>query len=1019
MSKAMQPRQGHRNRLLRPTFTTLAFWQLRRTWFLLLFISLGMIAAIVIASAIPLLSNVMMTAGLRNTLRATPDSADIQLITQTNGISTPIVQKIHDQFDPLFHHYLGNVIKPDLSAIISEDFSFYPAQNHTTLTMYGTSMQQAAPHLGAIQGQLAHITSVPSSVIEMMMTPDTAHLMGVDIGSTFKLAFQYVVSYPDNTVQQRTEVITARVAGLFNLTSSNAAYWHGEDFKPIKLALESSSTLSQYTFLVSDNALLAVIDHLVSVHHTDAIHTLNSNGYSFIWHYHLDSSQLDISGLDTLIGQLAGVQAMIDSQYGYLETGGSSEFTIEYPYLIHVELAGQALSFTGNPSILDEFRSRIEVARIPTGVFTLLILSFILFFISLLTTLLVDRQQDTIALLRSRGASRTQIFGAFFLQSIGLGTVALVIGLPLATVIVLLISQSVLSPTELDALNSITSHPFQTTSGTIWYALAITLIALFTMGISLFTAARMNILSLRREATRSNTRPLWQRLQLDVIAGIIALVAYSFSLYVTSIGPVLQGNAQVLIASPLSIIAPLFLIVGCLFVFLRIFPFFLRLGARIAMGGRGAVIMLAFTQMARSPRQSLRMIMLFALATSFAIFTLVFLATQAEHIQEIVTYQTGADFSAQLRVPGTTASQVTNQYQSIPGVLSANVGFVGQGYGGTANLPLKLHAVDASSFGQTVIWPSEADYQAMRPLLSQLVSLRKTSTTSDVVPAIVDQTIFNTSLLHVGSFFTISVSSVNPASLHCVIIGVVDHIPTIDTLIDPVVTGGVLIDYQTYLNAYQQDLKKSKNQSGQSIPPLLNQVWLHTKTDTGSLASVRTALDSPKYSISHLVDRRLLLTTLQSDPLYLVLDGVLILGTATAFLVALVGGVLASWLSARTRQMSYITLQALGATTRQTSNILMWEQAIVYFTGLLLGAIFGTLLIFSVIPSLTFTDLNSNLSNEQFFALQSVLSTQITVLPWIPFVLLTLVGIYMLTLLIMVRVISGPVISKKLRLAED
>src|SRR5205823_11506589 len=142
----------------------------------------------------------------------------------------------------------------------------------------------------------------------------------------------------------------------------------------------------------------------------------------------------------------------------------------------HVELAGQTLRFSGNPSILDAFRSRIAVSRIPTGVFTLLILSFILFFISLLTTLLVDRQQDTIALLRSRGASRTQIFGAFFLQSIGLGAIALVIGLPLATVMVLLISQYVLSPTELDALNSIKSHPFQTTSGTIWYALAITLI---------------------------------------------------------------------------------------------------------------------------------------------------------------------------------------------------------------------------------------------------------------------------------------------------------------------------------------------------------------------------------------------------------------------------------------------------------------------------------------------------------------------------------------------------------------
>src|SRR5437667_10397488 len=166
----MQPRQRHRNRLLRPAFTTLAFWQLRRTWFLLLFIAFGMIAAIVIASAIPLLSNVMMTAGLRNTLRATPDSADIQLLTQSNGISSPVVQKIHDQFDPLFHQYLGNSIKPDLSAITSQDFSFYPPQNHTTLTIYGSSIQQASPHLNILQGQLAQMSNAPASVIDIMMT---------------------------------------------------------------------------------------------------------------------------------------------------------------------------------------------------------------------------------------------------------------------------------------------------------------------------------------------------------------------------------------------------------------------------------------------------------------------------------------------------------------------------------------------------------------------------------------------------------------------------------------------------------------------------------------------------------------------------------------------------------------------------------------------------------------------------------------------------------------------------------
>jgi ABC-type antimicrobial peptide transport system permease subunit len=980
-----------------------------------------MIAAIVIASAIPLLSDVMMTAGLRNTLRATPDSSDIQLLTQSAGISSPIVKNIHDQFDPLFHQYLGNVIKPDLSAITTGEFSLYPAPNHTSITIFGTPMQQAAPHLHVEQGQLARISDSPSSVIEIMMTPDTAHLMGLHIGSTFKLAIQYTVPNSSNETPQLTFVITARVAGLFSLNSANIAYWHGEDFKPVKIALENSPPLSNYTFLVSDTALLAPFDHLVSLYHTDAIFSVNENGYSFVWHYHLDASQVDISELDSLIGRIAGLQSTVDTQYGYLETGGggSSDFTIVYPYLTYVDLAGQALSYTGNPSNLEVFRSRIAVARIPTGVFTLLILAFILFFISLLTTLLVDRQQDTIALLRSRGASRTQIFGAFFLQSIGLGIIALVIGLPLATIIVLLISQAVLSPAELDALNTITRHPLQTTVGSIWYALVITLIALFTMGISLFAATRVNILSLQREATRTNNRPLWQRLQLDVIAGIIALAAYSFSLYVTSIGPALQGNAQVLIATPLSIIAPLFLIVGCLFLFLRLFPFFFRLGARIAARGRGAIIMLAFTQTARSPRQSMRLIMLLALATSFAFFTLIFITTQAEHIQEIVAYQTGADFGAQLLVPVNSVSQITNQYQSIPGVLSVNAGFVGQGYGGTANLPLNLQAVDASSYGQTVTWNSETDFQSMRPFLAQLVSFRNSSNTSDVVPAIVDSTFINKTKLHAGSFFTMSVSIVNPASTQCVIIGVVGRIPTNNTLLAPVTTGGVLIDYQTYLNSYQQKLKKSKNLSQQSVPPLMNQIWLHTKSDTTSLASVRAALDNPKYSIAHLVDRRLLLATLQSDPLYLVLDGVLILGTATAFLVALVGGVLASWLSARTRLMSYITLQALGASTRQTSNILMWEQAMVFFTGLLLGVAFGALLIVSVIPALTFTDLNSNLSGDQFFALQSLLSTQIIVPPWIPLVLLTLVGIYALTLIIMVRVVTGSVISKQLRMAGE
>ena len=87
MAGALPP-QRRGNHFPASAMLTVAFWQLRRTWFLLLFIALGMTAAVVIACALPLLSDTMTTAGLRSTLRATPESADLQLNVRTTGLST-------------------------------------------------------------------------------------------------------------------------------------------------------------------------------------------------------------------------------------------------------------------------------------------------------------------------------------------------------------------------------------------------------------------------------------------------------------------------------------------------------------------------------------------------------------------------------------------------------------------------------------------------------------------------------------------------------------------------------------------------------------------------------------------------------------------------------------------------------------------------------------------------------------------------------------------------------------------
>jgi ABC-type antimicrobial peptide transport system permease subunit len=336
---------------------------------------------------------------------------------------------------------------------------------------------------------------------------------------------------------------------------------------------------------------------------------------------------------------------------------------------------------------------------------------------------------------------------------------------------------------------------------------------------------------------------------------------------------------------------------------------------------------------------------------------------------------------------------------------------------------MEIHAVDAASFGSAVIWPSSDAYKAARPLLAELVSSRQDVIDSITVPAIVDAITADQLRLHVDSSFTIKLNSTYPDSMRCIVIGVLDSIPTINNRIAPnsgsSAIGGVLVDYQTYTKAFAREAKQNKNTLSAIITPTINHVWLHTKDDATSVTGIRSALNSSKFHLSSLVDRRLLLTTLQSDPLYLILSSILTLGTATALLLAVIGNLLASWLRAYTRIANFATLRAIGTTGRQVISILTWEQAIIYVTSFLLGCSFGIFLAFSMIPVLTFTDVNSNLSDSQLFALQSALATQLVIPTTLPLVLLAIVVIFALALLLMLRVISQPALSQILRLNED
>ncbi len=228
------------------------------------------------------------------------------------------------------------------------------------------------------------------------------------------------------------------------------------------------------------------------------------------WTYPFDLSKITIDNLNDLIADVTNVQ--LDLANNDIQVGVSININA-VPFL---EQTGIFL-----PSdILSQYQNRVAIVRVPM----LSLLFLVLFFVSMMTSVLLDRQTEAIAILRSRGTSRGQILGAFAVQSLGLGLLALLLGPLLALAAVSLLASALLPANQQNALALIAGNPLQALQSVIGLALGSVAAAILAMIVSALGALRLNILSLRQETARSTQRPFWQPMRLDSIALIVLVI---------------------------------------------------------------------------------------------------------------------------------------------------------------------------------------------------------------------------------------------------------------------------------------------------------------------------------------------------------------------------------------------------------------------------------------------------------------------------------------------------------------
>jgi len=293
---------------------------------------------------------------------------------------------------------------------------------------------------------------------------------------------------------------------------------------------------------------------------------------------------------------------------------------------------------------LDGFAEKQAQLSFTLLVLELPVLILLAFYIFMVSQLVIDNEANEIAVLKSRGASKMHIFCIYLLEGAVISAFAMLVGPPLGLFMCYCLggANGFLEFVNRSALEV-------RLSGTAYfYAFIAALFFILMMLIPAIRASRQTILTHKQQVARaSNKKPVWQRFFLDFV--LIAISVYG--LYSYNNQKELMQNIS--LGSSDSTVDPLMLLISTIFIlgvgllFLRLYPYLIKLIFLIGRKFWTPTFYLSLTQVSRSHggEQFLMLFLVFTVGVS------IFSANTARTInvnqEENLTYLDGADIVIQ------------------------------------------------------------------------------------------------------------------------------------------------------------------------------------------------------------------------------------------------------------------------------------------------------------------------------------------------------------------------------------
>ncbi|MCD6289155.1 MAG: FtsX-like permease family protein [Anaerolineae bacterium] len=565
-----------------------------------------------------------------------------------------------------------------------------------------------------------------------------------------------------------------------------------------------------------------------------------------------------------------------------------------------------------------------------------------LLFIALIANSLVERQRLEIATLKSRGSTNTQIVMTYALQSITLGTIAFLLGLPLGR----LAAQMVGGTRQFLTFKQSIPLNVAITNESIRFAGAAVLLALIATMAPTWQVSRLTIVTVKQAISRQLNTTSWRQAIMDVL--LLGAAGYGYYLLREqgSIALLQFGEGTDPWENPLLFLTPALFLLASARVCLRGFvPAMKVLGGLIARLP-GVTALLAIRNLERSSQRYATLILLLILTTGLGTFTASVARTLDENLSARTYYQVGADVAlveavgkfdtggsgsvAQGTAVGNTSSPggspaglsgwailPVSEHMRVPGVkAAARVGiFQATTRIGDRVITGQLYGIDRLDFPRVAYFRRDFAPESLGALMNALAL--------EPSGILVQRSFLAQTGLQIGDPLRLQglIAGSNQPLLFK-IVGVVDLFPTA---------------YPGESEFFVANLDYIFNELGGPVPYY---VWL-TVDKSLSSPELTKRLEKVGFRVLKIEDAREQVVREQARPERIGLFGFLSLGFLVTTLLSMLALGLHAFLVYRQRFIQLGIMRAIGLSTRQVAASLLGEEMLLTVLGILGGAALG------------------------------------------------------------------------------